>query len=157
MCSPLFALDISPQVLSNDQTIKAFVGLGDMATGVVGPVAEWRSHDDADVWSAGIRGQLDLTSATRALLTDVFQVPAGWFEILDKVGARAYVGDEIKAVDMQRDVQASNYVFGGAALGPLVLEAGYELFEQGRIRAADGVIAESGLQWFAGLRWMFRF
>ncbi|MCE5324913.1 MAG: hypothetical protein LLG01_00715 [Planctomycetaceae bacterium] len=156
-CSPLLAFDIVPAVVGNDQYITGRVGLGDPNQGLAGPYVRWNDQDPDTLWGAGVFGSYDLSAQVREAVGTVLQVPQTWWDTLDKLGARTYIGAEVGVCDFTGEPQAESTPYWGGRLGPLVGEIGYTVFEGGHIRQASEIVAESGLMWRIGVGWTFRF
>jgi hypothetical protein len=152
-----FAFDVVPGVIGNDQYIKGWVGLGDPNGGLIGPYGTWNDQVPTNIWAVGVRGQLDVSNVARTAIGTVFGVPEIWWKALDTVGARVYVGDEVGACHLIGGSEAQTTPFIGARLFVLTAEVGYDIFENGRIETADGVLAKSGMTWFVGVSRDFKF
>ncbi len=155
-CQITSAFDLVPSVIGNDQYLKGRLGFGDPNGGLIGPYASWNDQDWKHVWGAGVFGQYDISPQARAVIGTVFGVPETWWESLDQVGARVYVGDEVGACNLAGPPEAQTTPFLGARLFVLTAEIGYNVFEGGKIVTDNGRIAKSGMAWFIGVGRTFR-
>lgn len=157
LCGTANAFDIVPAVSANDQFVKGWIGFGDPNGGLIGPYGTWNDEDPTSLWATGVRGQFDISESARSVLGGIFGIPDTWWQSLDKVGARAYVFNEIGVCDFGTpDAIASPGI--GARLFVLTAEVTYDILDGGTIRAPSGdILAESGFQWFIGVSRVFRF
>ena len=156
LCSTVYG-DIAVPVTGNDDTIKGRVMFGDPNEGLVGFYGAWDDRAPEHLWGAGVTARMDISGEVTSLLDRFLGTPTSWWELLDSLGARAYLWADIGPAALAEDPQATATPGAGLRLGPFLAEAGYSLLEGGSIPLGDGDELESGMTYWIGVEWSIRF
>lgn len=155
LCSTVYG-DVALPVTANDDTIKGRVLFGEPNEGMVGFFGEWDDRAPEHLWAAGVSGRMDVSDEVTGVLDRFLGTPSSWWELLDALGAQAYVWADVGPCALPEDPQASATIGVGARLGPFLAEAGYRFLEGGGVALPDGDELVSGMTYTIGVQWSIR-
>jgi hypothetical protein len=149
---------ITTQSMANDQTVEARILLGDPNVGMVGPWGAWNDADTDHTWGVGLCGQINLSRPIVQLLSDWLKIPETWWGLLDQLDAQAYGGLKLGLYGLgtNEPTPGASPVIG-TRIGPLFVEASYDIFEGGRVRSDGETLARNGPVYVIGLQRVFQF